>query len=750
MSNTEMSTNNTEETVTGKIVRFLSPMPGDEEFDKPGKKTFIFKEKGSTLITVHGYFPPIRSGDSYSLCGKYENTEGRLVFEVSSAKKHEAQEKEAYSDVKFLVEKIAGLGYKSSEAIVAALGENAVEQLQKDPELVYGVPNLSDAKKMSVLVFFGQASKEFVDTFKFLQGFCGFWRNTSWEIWKKYHGAAEKQIRDDPYILLREIDRLHFGDVDPIGMKLGIKKDDPRRLHAAIMYILVRAIFSPEEGHSFLTFSELRTRAISILDANFVSGRKVNAEIKKMCEDQDLFRELIPGTNQEAIYTQKEYLAEVKIAQRIRVMVNERTPELLSFAKYIPSDLDEDQNAAVCAALEYNLCLIYGAAGTGKTSMLTALLDTFKAAGYDLDTESRLCAFTGKAAKRIEEATGRKASTIHACLSWSGAIGGFIHGAENPLPEKIFIVDESSMLTNTLFSALIEAIPEGSKVIIIGDTHQLPPIGGGNLLRELRRCKKIQCSKLRVVHRQEGEKNAIIEAAHAVLDGKMPQDSENFKIMYVPNDRAGAELFIKTMQTADIQTTIGLSPLRKYNIGVDHLNNMIQEKANPQSPGKEELKIGLKMRFRTGDPVIHTKNNYEMGLMNGAMGTVISCSEEDKTVTVEYKDALTGTRQVVYDYDLCRFQLDLCYATTAYKAQGSEREIAVIYIPQGAYSLNTRNSLYTMITRAKRRVILIGMESAIADCIKNDAPTIRNTMLAHRINPDVLPGNVRDPEVDND
>lgn len=753
MSNSITATDNPKTgnttSITGKIVDFLSPKPGDDKFNETGFKEFKFKVRGHNSILAHGkHIPPARTGDSFSLIGQYTYIEGRLTFEVFTAKKNASSVKPSYDDAAFLADNIAGIGPKMAEAIVAALGKDTIKQLQEDPELIYGVPNLNDAMKRSVLIYFGAENHALVNTFKFLQGFCGFPRSTAWKIWRQYHDSAEKQIRSNPYILLSDIIWIHFDDVDQIAMKLGIKRDDEKRITAAIMYTLIRAIYRPEEGHSFLDFTTLRSRVIDKLGACLVSGRKVNKQIDKLCEDGTLYRCKIPGTDREAIYTASEYIAETAIASRLSIIAEKGSQKLLRLNSLIPTYLDPSQKEAVLMALKYDLSLVCGAAGTGKTTILRTILGCLKVAGYDKDTEILLCAYTGKAAKRIEETTGSKASTIHRALVWKRS-GGFMHGASNPLPEKVYIIDEASMLTNVLFYDLLNAIPEGSKIILIGDAHQLPPIGGGNLLRELRRSKKIKCTILKNIHRQEDERNEIVEASQAILENRMPVSGESFEIKYVPDDQAGVELFIETLLESGIENTIGLSPLRRYNYGVDYLNNLIQEKVNPQSPGKEELRIGQKRKFRTGDPVIHTRNNYELNVMNGAIGKVVSCNAEEKSVTVEYQDAIEGTRDVIYDYDLARFQLDLAYATTAYKIQGSERDRVVIFLPQSAYSLNTRNSLYTMVTRGKQHVTLIGMKSTIADCIKNDTPSTRNTMLAHRINHTVAPGNIRDPEVDN-
>lgn len=721
--------------IEGTVKDHIYPKPYMEGFSDPSEKTFLFKIKGDNAIKVKAYgCPGIQTEDRIGLGGYFtKDPEGRQYFLAIEIQEMASEERKAYGDAEYLAQEIPGIGKKTAKAIVEEMGPGVVRKLTEDPTIIDGCALIPDRAKAVIVTFFKGKDPEQVKIFTFLRGFCELSQLSSLRIWRRFKTTAEAVIRNDPFALLPEIEHLHFESVDRVRRKLGIPDDDTKRLAAALTYVLFKTLF--QDGHVYLTRATLIEKTNDLLKGKDL-GSKIIDTLEEEIEAGRLIREPIPGTRDAAIYLREEYESETYIAGDVNKMTS--APKQPSRPVKISSryNLDSEQMEAIRMACIELLSIIHGPAGTGKTSLERPLIDTLaKYKSISAETEICLTAFTGKAAQRMREATGHHATTIHRLLKWDKSANSFTYNKDNKLPYKAYIVDECSMLTNHLFAKLLKAIPEGATIVIIGDHHQLPSIGGGSLLAELLRSGKVPHTELTIIHRTEGEDNPVLHTATRILANTMPEEMKNISIKYVPDDQTGKRLFLETVTAAERTRTLGLTQLRHYAMGVEEMNPILQERINPPTPGKKECRFSPTRVYREGDPVIHTRNDYELNVMNGQQGYVIDCDQAEKTITVAYPEG-GGSKLVEYDSETSKFELELCYCTTAYKSQGIEAKDVIIFVPQGARVLNTRNSLYTMVTRAREKVTLIGMRSTIADCIANDAPEQRNTMLAYRINPE--------------
>ena len=564
------------------------------------------------------------------------------------------------------------------------------------------------------------------------------------KISKVYGNRAQEIIRQNPYRMVEDIEGVGFLTADRIALSMGMAPDSPERISAGLIYALQDAAVSA--GHTFLPMEELLQTAGRLLR---VPADQLQNHLTALLLSRKLRSHVVE--DMEAVFLPQMWQAEAEIARRLMdlqaaaqtVMGSAVTAQIRNFEKANDIRFSDTQKKAISMAAQQGLLVITGGPGTGKTTIINCILSL-------LDTESVLLAApTGRAAKRMSEATGKEAATLHRLLEYGGEDGKFTRDEDNPLDCTCLIVDEMSMVDVFLMRAFLRAVPQGTRLILVGDADQLPSVGAGNVLGDILKSGAVPSVRLTEIFRQ-AETSLIVRNAHAINRGEMPilnQKGGNFFFERKPlaEDAArtivelcGTRLpkFLKTFEPMrDIQV---LSPTKKGECGVLALNNMLQAALNPPARNKNELSYGDKV-FREGDKVMHIKNNYQLewqdgkggegqGVFNGDMGTVLSVDAEDKELTVLFDDG----RSADYDYAMLE-ELELAYCLSVHKSQGSEFTCVVMPAVGGPPMLLTRNLFYTALTRARQLVVLVGREDAVAAMVNNNHIARRYTALSERL-----------------
>ena len=563
------------------------------------------------------------------------------------------------------------------------------------------------------------------------------------KISKAYGADAQRKIRENPYRLIDDIDGVGFLTADRIALSLGIPQDSEYRLRSGLKYVLQEA--AAGEGHTFLPKPLLLERAARAL--------RVEDGLLAHALDTLLFaREIIALDldGQEALLLSGFFYAEKEIARYLKLLMGreEKIPEaqilekIQQFEREHQMQFSENQRRAVSEAVRRGLVVITGGPGTGKTTIINCIL-------WLLGKDVLLAAPTGRAAKRMSEATGHEAKTLHRLLEFAGDEGHFQRDEQNPLDCGCVIVDEMSMVDVFLMRSLLVALKPGTKLILVGDADQLPSVGAGNVLGDILKSGVVPSVRLTDIFRQS-EESLIVLNAHRINHGEPPilnrRDSDFFfERRPVPDEAAQAIVglcarrlpaFLHSDAPArDIQV---LAPTKKSGAGVYQLNALLQAALNPPAPWKKEIAYGETV-FRTGDKVMHIRNNYQLpwkadggeegeGVFNGDVGFVSAVDNQDRIVTVRFDDE----RTVEYDYQQLE-ELELAYCLSVHKSQGSEFPCVVMPVLGGPPRLLTRNLFYTALTRARKLVVLVGREDAIADMVRNNHIATRYTTLRQRL-----------------
>lgn len=644
--------------------------------------------------------------------------------------------------------RIAGCGEITCRRIAEEFGDDTIDVCLEDWERLTEIDGIGQRKALAVHEAIKakhgsgltrqerRRNERKMEQAKFF-GSIGVHGWTLHKIQDKYGEQAVEVVKGDPY-RLTELDGFGFVRADRVAASLGITGSDPRRVNAGIVYTIQK--MCDDKGHCFIPYLDLVKHAATELAVDMVAVEVQMAELEA--------NELVIR-DEDDIYMPQLYWAEVRVANTLRRMMTSNglpPSQVTDWGKRLHEELEEEdpywtlrhkrmsveyneqQQEAIDMAQVFRVMILTGGPGTGKTTTLLGILKEMKRAGMIY----KLCAPTGKAAKRMTEQTGEEAQTIHRLLEYHPDMG-FRRDRLNPLHCDVVVVDEASMIDILLMQRLCDAIQMGGRLIIVGDADQLPSVGAGNVLRDLIESDIIPTVKLTQIHRQK-EGSLIVRNAHRIIHGQMPivnnMLGSDFFFGEVWSDVEAAEMVVqkvteglpKFMPGAEVQV---LSPMRKDGVktSCNELNARLQSLLNPY--GRKILVGGTE--WRVGDRVMQTKNDYDHNIYNGDTGTIIGGSEDDKYLYVEFD----GRRVFVEGKAI--YSLQLCYATTIHKSQGSEYDVVVIPITDSHYTMLHRNLLYTAVTRAKKMCLLVGTKRAVQAAVQGWNQEKRNTRLKERL-----------------
>jgi len=739
-----------------------------------------YRAKTEDLTTVVGSMPGVNVGETLLLNGEWQlHPQHGRNFKVHS---FEPQLPSTVDGIRRYLGSglIKGIGPKTAERIVARFGEETLETIEREPERLREVSGIS-SKKLAGIIGAWAEQKDVKNLMLFLQSH-EVEAGLAARIYKAYGAEAINVIREDPYQLAKDVHGVGFKTADSLARKLGLPEQSPQRHAAGLKYVLSQA---SEDGHVFVPRAEILQRAAEALGAEpadldaaldtLASGREVMVEppiapIASAAPSE--------GGADDHVYLAPFFHSERGAARRLKLLAE--TPSTLLFARNIDwtrafaglegegrIELAAGQRAAVQNALSNKVSVLTGGPGVGKTTTLRAVLHLLERYGI----RYCLAAPTGRAAKRMSEATGRHASTMHRLLEFSPGQNGFAHNEENPLPYSFVIADESSMIDILLFYALLRAIPPTAHLLLVGDADQLPSVGPGNVLRDVIGSAALPVTRLTELFRQAAG-SQIITTAHEINRGAVPRfenrgDTDLFFIR--EEDPARIIELLKTVVAERAPRAFGLDPLADVQVispsnrgplGVGNLNVQLQELLNGPRPG--EIQLGQRV-FRPGDKVMQIRNNYNKNAFNGDMGRVARIDRENQELVVEYpseglpikrdeglaapargrgrpapsiipRPGAAGGNVVEIAYEFYEIdELVHAYAVSVHKSQGSEFPAVVMPLTTSHYLLLQRNLIYTAITRARRLCVLIGSPRALAIAVNNSAVDRRYTALADRL-----------------
>ncbi len=643
---------------------------------------------------------------------------------------------------------VKGIGIALAARIVRKFGDDTFRIIEEEPERLAEIKGISEKKAMDIASQM-EEKKDQRQAMMYLQKY-GISMNLSVKIYQKYGLNMYRVLEENPYRLADEIEGVGFKTADEIAQKIGILPDSDYRIRSGILYTLMQA---SAYGHSYLPEEDFLQMAEEILS---VPRESIGAQIENLAIERRIF--VKNSNNVRQIYSARFYYMELHIAAMLRELNLVYHPEINELNRCIDRiekeegfPLDEIQREALITAARNGLLVLTGGPGTGKTTTINAMIKYFEMENLDI----MLAAPTGRAAKRMSELTGFEARTIHRLLEVNGGAegdGSFNRNMDNPLETDVIIIDEMSMVDLPLFHALLRAISPGTRLVLVGDADQLPSVGPGTVLHDLIGSKCIPTIELKKIFRQNDQSNIVINA-HKINKGERVElDNKNndfFFLKRYDSDQCinvTLQLILEKLPSyvdaspMDMQV---MTPTRKGKLGVENLNKVLQHYLNPKDPKKIEREVGEGL-FREGDKVMQTKNNYQlewevtnrfnivldhgMGVFNGDTGIIKRIDTYLEQVEVEFDES----RKVYYSFGQLD-ELELAYAVTVHKSQGSEYPAVVIPLMMGPRPLMNRNLLYTAVTRAKKCVTIVGDENVFNEMINNGNSAKRYSGLAERI-----------------
>ncbi|MEG1188340.1 MAG: ATP-dependent RecD-like DNA helicase [Bacteroidales bacterium] len=620
---------------------------------------------------------------------------------------------------------VKGIGPKYAKLIVGKFGLETIDVIENDIERLYEVAGIGK-KRVEKIRDSWEKQKDIKNVMLFLQGY-GVSTAYAAKIYRQYGKDSIEKVKDNPYRLADDIWGIGFKTADGIASKMGYEKNDLRRCRSGILYTLNQL---SNEGHVYSEEEQLLQAAVTLLEAD---EQSISVALADMLANDDLKRE------EEAIYLPPFYYSECGTAKRLLALMdandNGKQPvfDLKAIEKETGIEYDDVQIAAIRQAVASKVMVLTGGPGTGKTTTTQGIIAALKTAGLQI----LLAAPTGRAAKRMSEATNMEAKTIHRLLEFN-PMDGYKRNDENPLEGDVLIVDECSMIDIILMNSLMKAIPLTMRLIFVGDIDQLPSVGAGNVLRDIIDSQTIPVIRLTRIFRQ-AQSSRIVMSAHAINRGAFPdlsngKDTDFFFIQNEDAEQVASSIvqLIKNrlpkaynLPTTQIQV---LTPMQRGVVGASNLNMLLQEAVNSNKTGLTRGGYS----FRKGDRVMQIRNNYDKNVFNGDLGYIQEVDMEERTLLVDF-DGLS------VEYDVTELdELTLAYATTIHKSQGSEYPIVVMPVLMNHFVMLQRNLIYTGITRAKKICILIGATKALAYAIRNMSVLKRNTKLKERLNPALI------------
>ena len=671
------------------------------------------------LVTVVGTLPEVPAGSVLELQGDW-TVDKKYGTEFVVKEWKEVMPATLYGIEKYLGSGLVkGIGPAFAKRIVAKFGLDTFNVIENDIERLNDISGLG-RRRIKLLRENWEKQKDIKEVMVFLQGH-GVSAAYAVKIYRTYGKASIQKVTNNPFCLADDIWGIGFKTADAIAHKMGYENHDPRRCRSGILYALSQL---SNDGHVFAFEDQLIAAAKGLLEADEEDLRKV---LVQMIVDGDVFVE------DEAIYLPPFYHAEKGSADKLCELMQHKMLKGSQLGLGMTQgkggiEYDEVQLEAIHKAVESKVMVLTGGPGTGKTTTTQGIIAAYKSMGLDI----LLAAPTGRAAKRMSEATGMEAKTIHRLLAYKPA-EGYMRNEESPLEGDVLIVDEASMIDIILFYSLLKAVPVTMRLVFVGDIDQLPSVGPGNVLRDMIDSEKITVVRLTRIFRQ-AQTSRIVMNAHRINQGQYPDLSNgketDFFFLQKDDPRSVIEETVNLVKNRlpnaykqprkHIQV---LTPMHRGEVGADNLNSALQESLNPEGPG---LKRGGYV-YREGDRVMQIRNNYDKDVFNGDIGQVTDVDEEERILTINFDGKLVTYETAELD------EVVLAYATTIHKSQGSEYPIVVIPIMMSHFMMLQRNLIYTAITRAKKICVLIGDKKALAYAIRNLTVLKRNSRLKERI-----------------
>ena len=701
-------------------------------------------------LTCVGKFSYIGEGEFLELEGEYTmHPSYGMQLQVTNHRIKEPEDRESIE--RYLGSgAVKGIGPALAGKIVTKFGEDTFRIMEEEPERLAEIKGISERKAREICVQV-EEKKDLRQAMIYLQKY-GISIHLAVKIYQKYGLGTYSVLEENPYKLADDIEGVGLRTADEIASRIGIHTDSDFRIQSGIFYTLLQSV---QEGHVYLEENVLSERAAQLLEVEL-------KDIEKYLLDLAMAKKVVLKQDGEKVrvYPAQYYYMEMNTARMLKELnINYDEPDDLirrridKLEEETESTLDEQQKRAVAEAVKHGIFILTGGPGTGKTTTINAMIRYFLSEGMDI----RLAAPTGRAAKRMTETTGYEAQTIHRLLEVSGSPeesskGGFGRNQDNPLETDVVIIDEMSMVDLALMHALLSSVVPGTRVIFVGDRNQLPSVGPGKVLQDLIESHAFPVMMLTRIFRQAQESDIVVNAHRINAGEEVRLDNKSRDFFFLK--RQDADVIISVILTliqkklpryvkakmTDIQV---LAPMKKGLLGVERLNRILQQYLNPPSVKKQEKEYGERL-FRVGDKVMQTKNNYQLeweiatkyglvvdkgvGVFNGDIGIVTAIHTYDETVEVEFDEK----RKVKYPFKMLD-ELELAYAITIHKSQGSEYPAVVIPLLAGPRQLYCRNLLYTAVTRAKKCVTLVGNETVFREMIQNVDEQKRNTSLAERI-----------------
>lgn len=688
-----------------------------------GYSVMKVKVKGyNDLVTLVGNLLEVPAG-SVLLCDGEWKIDKRYGSQFAVQSWEEVMPATTYGIEKYLGSGLVkGIGPKFAQLIVKQFGLDTIDVIETDIKRLYEVPGIGK-KRVEKIRESWEKQKDIKNVMLFLQGY-GVSTAYAAKIYRQYGKDSINKVKENPYRLADDIWGIGFKTADGIANKMGYEKNDLRRCKSGIIYTLNQLA---NEGHVYAEEEQLVKSALELLEADEEPIRKA---LSDMSQTEDLKIE------DKAIYLPPFYYAEIGTANRLLALLQEsgkdvlaKTLDIKALSEETGIEYDEVQKQAIEEAARSKVMVLTGGPGTGKTTTTQGIIAALKHQGMKI----LLAAPTGRAAKRMSEATGMEAKTIHRLLEFNPQ-DGYKRNDENPLEADALIVDECSMIDIILMNNLLKAVPTSMRLVLVGDIDQLPSVGAGNVLRDIIESHKIPVIRLTRIFRQ-AQSSRIVMSAHAINQGRFPDTSNGKQTDFFFIEQGDPEAVAKEIvnlvknrlpkaylrKTSDIQV---LTPMQRGVVGASNLNMALQSALNPSQLALNRGGYS----FRQGDRVMQLRNNYDKEAFNGDLGYVDQIDMEERTLQVNFDGRLV-------EYDVSELdELTLAYATTIHKSQGSEYPIVVMPILMTHYVMLQRNLIYTGITRAKKICVLIGTKKALAFAIRNMSVLKRNTRLKERLN----------------